>query len=383
MGVASYREDNYQRWLNSQPPLPLVAESSAKFRCPFCDERFETASLRIRHFDDEHRTESPVLLIDGSEVLGAMEVTVPIPKGGAILANCTSVIGSIDGGIWYELSLIAAQELFEGAKNVLIKLRARNQFHERAEPIEREYEVRVCVPDERVLVDIERMFATKFGDGEVSGDSLRQFRDYLPWSAAEGKYGRALASYAQGVLLRDRGFGAARPSAEFKECYTEAGSVLALYSRPLARLVCGLSRFALNDLGTRWSGTGWERLDRVLWAIFGSSVAAEGGGTNEAAPCTVRCPTDAGTDKIVELSENLAGWTAWREFDIRHRKAAILDALDPFDQVKATALYAATALRLGATGHSRPFLEDLLGDSTFGGWAQRQLVDIEAPDAKS
>jgi hypothetical protein len=230
---------------------------------------------------------------------------------------------------------------------------------------------------------VESLFVVQFGTGEVTGDKLHQFRGQLPRDFAEGRYGRALASYAQGVLLRNQGLGSARPSAEFKECYTEAGSVLSRYDRPLARLVCGVACFALNDFDSIWRGTGWERLDRVLRAINRTAVSSPNGvGASVGIRNPVRCPSDRGTDRIIELSENLAGWTTWREFDIQHRKPTIVESLDPFDQVKARALYAVTALRLGTADHCKQMLEDLLGDSTFGSWAQKQLLTIEAPDAR-
>jgi hypothetical protein len=204
MGVASYYEDNYQRWLSSQPPLSsvLVPGPLLHFRCPFCDARFETDILRGEHIDDEHRAESPVLLLKGRASLGIEEISTPLLEGDVALANCTSVSISKNGGPWADLPLGHALKALEERANATIHLRLRHHFHERTAPIERQYEVRIAIPDSRILIVVEKRFTRDFGNGDVTGARLLGFHEGLPSGYAEGKYGRALGSYAQGVLDR-------------------------------------------------------------------------------------------------------------------------------------------------------------------------------------
>lgn len=373
MGVASYYEDIYHRWLSCQQPLPvdLVEGPPLPFRCPFCGARFPTDIVRTAHIEREHRAESPVLLLNGRAALGIEEISVPLPRGNVILANCTSVSMSKNGSPWTDLPVGRARKALEERANATIHLRMRNQFHKGTAPIERQYEVRIAIPDDLILIEIEKRFARAFGEGNVTGIHLLAFQEELPSGYAEGKYGRALGSYAQGVLLRNRGPGATRPAAEFKECYTEAAAEMAKHARPLARLVCGLSRFALNDFSGQWSGTGWIRLDRVLLTIQGivgftqSGAQVLGDGTPKAV-----CPTDQGTDKVISLSENLAGWMSWHQSEYQQLRSTLQATLDPFDRVKAQVLFAATAVRIKQKAVAASLLDDLVGDGIFGKWAE-------------
>jgi hypothetical protein len=88
---------------------------------------------------------------------------------------------------------------------------------------------------------------------------------------------------------------------------------------------------------------------------------------------------DNGSDMVTQLATHATKLLRWGSAaEEQFRALAERASLDSFDRAKIRALWAAAALRLGATNSAQRALRLLDGDPTFGPWASGKLVGSES-----
>lgn len=167
----------------------------------------------------------------------------------------------------------------------------------------------------------------------------------------------------------------------YHEIQNRALNILQNFDRPLAALLCAVMRFGLNDF-TRWSeATGFARLDcanAVLGPLAQHTITAIGEAVPKREGQTAQvftCPVDISTDMVTRVAGQMRELPRWGSpAEDQFGGLAERPSLDSYDRAKMRALWAATALRLGASKSAERALSLLDGDPTFGPWASEQLT---------
>jgi hypothetical protein len=145
-----------------------------------------------------------------------------------------------------------------------------------------------------------------------------------------------------------------------------------------------LIRFGLNDF-SRWrEASGFRDLDHA-YSILGPL------GQDDQTPAVSRsplekansarvfvCPVDLGTDTVTRLAKQATELLRWGSAaEKQFCTLADQASADSFDRAKIRALWAVTAIRLGAAKSAEHATRLLDGDPTFGDWANRNLAKVE------
>src|SRR3979411_1652932 len=130
MGVASYREDIYLRFLESTdraaddftPPGPPGEI------CPFCGDHFKDQNSLIEHLSDAHRGDRPFLLLYGREPDRRSRISYRTPKERILVQNCTSARLRIDGRAPMDISPTRIGRLLASEVDSIVELELENKF---------------------------------------------------------------------------------------------------------------------------------------------------------------------------------------------------------------------------------------------------------------
>src|SRR5690606_21275511 len=129
------------------------------------------------------------------------------------------------------------------------------------------------------------------------------------------------------------------PFSRYREAYGAALQRLADIDRPLARLVCSIIRFALNDFSKATQTTGFWELDLANVILHDPTGAVPT--FDESASRTPICPVDHGTGLILNLISTMSRQDRWSPILAEEcRNAAGSELLDANDKQKALAVWA-------------------------------------------
>lgn len=384
MGFASYREDDLTRFLAATDPSPMPRPRVPQHHCPFCNKVFDTGTALTAHLSSEHRGDRPVLVIAGREPDQSATIRrKPIPDDISI-ENYTTIKARLNGRVLQGITEEQLRVLLAEQASAILDIDLINEFEPAAAPVHQTYRIEMRIPDKVALDEIDRAFIEILAVGMPSMTQVAEFLKDPRCQGVVGDYADALAAYVRGLLIKDQALGTGvtlRP-AEADELYAEALQGLKEFERPLAVVVCGLVRFAFNDFSTPPQETGFGRLDlcsHALSRLLGQVVAAR---AKEGDPKVGRiiklCPVDQAVDRILELSERLARQNRWGPTLLEEcEQAAAAETLTGRDRTKVLALWASTALRLGATEAAERPLAQLRNTYPFGPWAAFELDRME------
>lgn len=386
MGVASYREDIYLRFLES---TERVAEGDFTLGapgeiCPFCGGHLEDQNSLLEHLSNAHRGDRPILLLYGREPDRRCQISYRLHKERIIIQNCTSARLRINGRGLGDMPSNRAARLLASEDDSIIEVELENKFDKSAEPVRQLYHLTIRVPQKRALDDVDRAFVQYLGTAAPHMTQVASFLEDPRCAGVVRDYADALASYARGLLIKDqdRTTGVTLPPAEARNLYGDALGRLQSFRRLLPNVICGLIRFAMNDFSVSEHPTGVLRLDRMVTSLaplVGRKGPAIQRLSKSAAVRTIAlCPIDHGTDRVLRLGESLSKQRHWGPLlQEECRDAASTSMLEAADRQKVLAIWAATALRFEAKQDAIEPLRQLRATFPFGDWAERRLETID------
>lgn len=384
MGVASYREDDLTRYLEATETPPVWGPLTPVYPCPFCSETFEDRQLLSNHLSSRHRGHRPILLVGGWEPDRITTIRQQLWEPQIAVENCSDVHIRVDGTrrdglLQQDIPRLLAQET-----DAVIELELVNHFDDVAAPIRWSYRLAFCIPNKSSLdavdrASVEYLTIDKLGMAQVSA--------FLTDTRCEGvvcDYADALGSYARGLLVKNQaiGTGVTLPPSEAADLYGSALQRLKDFQRPLTSVICGLVRFGTNDFSFAYQPTGFRRLDQCnafLSPLAGFDAPPVETLAEETRGAVVDlCPFDQAIDRVLDLAERLDRQSQWgptlQEDCGQASEARTLAALD---RAKVRALWATTALRLGADKMAVEPLRQLRATHPFGVWATERINRIE------
>lgn len=386
MGAASYQEDILRRFFEATETTTSILGPPAPPRhfCPFCNNFFTDRFLLSDHLSSSHSGSRPVLVIAGTEPGQISTFRQPLRMEQIAVENCTVARLRLNGVIQDEVLPQNVPTLLSRETDADFCLNLINQFDEVAAPITQSYYIGVRIPAKESLDAVDRVFIRHLAN---SAPQMSQVAAFLKESCCQGvvrDYADALGSYARGLLVKDQavGTGVTLHPDEADDLYGVALEVLKEFQRPLSVVVCGLIRFAFNDFSVISGPTRFHRLDRcnsILAPLSGltvhpveDSVACPSGSAFRKL-----CPFDQAIDRVLDLSDRLQRQTRWGPTLLEDcRQAAEAQTLGSRDRVKVLALWAVTALRLGAEAAALEPLRQLRATYPFGKWASKHLDGI-------
>ncbi len=246
---------------------------------------------------------------------------------------------------------------------------------------EENYKLRVKIASPVALKRADKVFVKLFGQGTPQLLKI----DHLKAEAGGGavdEYVAALCDFVRGVLIKDQapGTGVRGALTDWTEAYKRSLQVLSATPRPLATLLSGLMRFALNDFNDWRITTNYPLLDCGLETL---------GPLTENSPSILLalqldfqhtktvCPVDSGVDQVLAFNHRMRGLDRWSINDEANAvHLASSDPLGALDRAKARAVWAVAALRLGAHSSAEKALHQLTNNDCFGAWAETQLSEL-------
>jgi hypothetical protein len=385
MGVASYREDIYLRFLESTALLAeavILAPPAAI--CPLCGSQLESQSALLGHLSEAHRGERPILLLHGREPDRHCVIGYHLQKDRILVQNCTSARLRINGHGPVDVSSSRVASLLTDELDCIVELELENKFDRSAEPVRQLYHLSIRVPSKHALDDVDRAFVHHLGTDAPHMTQVAAFLNDPRCAGIVSEYADSLAAYVRGVLIKDqdRNTGVTLRAAEARDLYGHALGRLGSFRRLLPNVICGLIRFALNDFNLSEHPTGVPRVDRMM-NLLAPLAGKKGPAVQKMSkPEVVRtialCPIDHGADRVLRIGESMAKQRRWGPvLQEECRAAASASMLEAADREKILAVWAATALRLRAADDALEPLRQLRATFPFGDWAQHRLEEID------
>ncbi len=374
------REDDLEAFYEGTERFPNAGSPSGPiYRCPFCVMMYSDRMELQNHVSDEHKVERPALLIRGSEPPRRSTIRTNLVSADVVIANATSATIRIDGRCHNKTSLddlikhLSSNSLIEAQVTLL------NEIQTNATPVSTTYDLSLRIATVEELRDVERSFADIIMCDQISREVIGRYLEDPRTSGPASEYAIGLAEYALGVLLKERPDTEplTTPFARYREAYGAALQKLSDFDRPLASLVAGIIRFAMNDFSNVATRTGFWELDLANFLLNDPNVEKLPlMGDREVARKPI-CPVDHGIGQILALAERMSSQERWGPIlDEECRKAAISDILDATDRQKALAIWAVSAWRLNAKDCAIEPLRQIAATYPFSNWAEPYLESV-------
>lgn len=377
-------EGDRDRFLAARDPVPAPMQTLPLFQCPFCKASFRDRAQLTGHIDGFHVTRRPFMLIGGSEPGSEDVIRTTVVAKSVEIFNCTDLELAIDGDVFQSGQQERLAERLTSLRRAIVQLRLRNKGDRLGQPVTQEYRLKILAPDERSLAKIDQLFLAQLGVEAVNMERVGLFYEATRDSAA-CEYAEALADYVRAVLLKDGdpATGVSNRLHHYHEVQNRALLVLQSFDRPLARLLCGLICFSLNDFSGSYEPTGFDNLD-LAYSLLRPLARDKAGSVTDRKSHAARrtsvfvCPVDVGIDTVARLAQQATELSRWGSAaEERFSSLANQASIDSFDGAKIRALWGATAIRLGAVASAVRALRLLDGDPTFGRWATDKLARID------
>jgi hypothetical protein len=385
MTLGWIKEDVEERFFEAMARTGLANSGSpghASRQCPVCHEWFGTFGDLNSHLHERHSVRRPFLLLDGREPGKEDAVRRALPKTLIETVDADTIDIGVDQAPTVPADLPALRRMLGLSGSRQLEVRLWNGGPSSRTRQSETYRLRVRIASPAALKRADLAFVRWFGEGTPHIGKI----DNLKSTAGNGAvddYVDALCEYVRGVLNKDCApeTGIRGTAEDWTIAYNRSLQVLAEAPRPLAALLCGLMRFALNDFSQWRQPTGFPLLDDTMATL---GPLTEGWMPEKAAmafdsvPRRTVCPIDSGVDQLVGFNRRVAELNRWSVIDdeaARHMASSM--PLGRLDRAKACAMWAFAALRLGAKEAAQEPLTLLQNNDCFGPWAAAQLAGLE------
>lgn len=378
MGIASYQEDDLERYTDAHWRELKSAPQPRLYFCDVCRAEFASEEQRDLHRSEVHLAAIPLLLL--GNVAAPHEIRIRNHKMAEQVGfqNCRKLSVARDGlrPVPYTPTRLKAE------------LAKANQSHYLVRPdgSDEEYVISVQIPEAAVLREIDRTFVELLAVEAPRVQDIARFREVAASIGRVGEYSGALADYVMGTIIKDRDHarGATLDFNEYKPKYESSRAILFDYVKdeshrpPVPEAVCASINFGLNQFDGTYRPVGIRLLDdcvRFLLPLLAPTtklpdftLVSPG---RHGAPI---CPLDGGTHHVLQAFERIS-LSSGRSLDVLREEAEKAEStlLSEYDRAKLYTFTAVGLLRAGDRSSSEKILAHLVNDFTFGRWAEAQL----------
>jgi hypothetical protein len=373
-------EDAWEGFLaGTEPAFEPGPPGPPTFACPFCSLVLNRISDLQQHLASNHSIARPALLIDGKESEAVLTVRKRYSAANYLIVNATAVDLTVDSRHEPNIQPFELTHKLAGLSQATVHVILANSSEPLAPPVTSKYRIAFRIADPKVLGQVERAFYERLMDSSLTVSSISDFLADERCSGSGSDYAEGLAEYVLGVLVKEQPEGQDIGSsiARYRELFRASLQRLSPHRRPFAELLCAVMRFAINDFSKDHIDTGFWELNAATMMLKGpeqSSLVVQ----PITSPSRRRvCPVDHGTGRILALAVRLLGQDRWGAIlGEECRQIADAGTLDIMDRQKALALWALTALRLGALQEASVPLAQLSATYPFSIWANPCLEAV-------
>jgi hypothetical protein len=357
------------------PSLPPVKH----YACPFCSFMGDTINDLHDHVYRKHKIERPILLMNGRECESEAVIR---SKQLFTTTNVKSASLVVDGKSAHVPTTAEIDVFLSNCRQNIVILTLTNGSEAKAAPVLSSYRLDFRIAEPSILAHVEAAFLEKIVEAPLSMDAVSRFLGDSRSQGLGSEYANGLAAYVTGVLVKERPEGQAitSPLDRYRELFGISLQSLNTLSRPFSRLVCAVIHFALNDISAVGKDTGYLELDvatRMLEGIADDPILLPELSEMDSVARRRVCPIDHGTGRILDLAIRMARQDRWsKTLSDEFRQVAEAASLDSIDRQKAVALWAVTAMRLGASDAAVEPLAQLSATYPFSVWASVCLEKV-------
>jgi hypothetical protein len=331
------------------------------------------------HIYRKHKIERPILLMNGRECEAEAVIR---SKQLFTTTNVKSASLVVDGKSAHVPTTAELDVFLSNCRQNVVILTLTNGSEANAAPVLSSYRLDFRIAEPSILANVEAAFLEKIVEAPLSMDAVSRFLGDSRSQGLGSEYANGLAAYVTGVLVKERPEGQAitSPLDRYRELFGISLQSLNTLSRPFSRLVCAVIHFALNDISAVGKDTGYLELDiatRMLEGIADDPILLPELSEMDSVARRRVCPIDHGTGRILDLAIRMARQDRWsKTLSDEFRQVAEAASLDSIDRQKAVALWAITAMRLGASDAAVEPLAQLSATYPFSVWASVCLEKV-------
>ena len=350
-----HHEDLFFEVLEEEP-VPTV------YACPQCAATFDTHELLRDHQFEGHPIRKPALLFKGMPI-GKLGIKVVRPTEIEDWQVVDASIAFFDGR---SVEVDAVGCLLSQASDGIYEVELVDGPGRWIATID------VAVPAAEDLEACDAAFGSMMASHELSLQAVQRFVDDTRRLSTVSGYRDGIATYLQGVVLREGLGGSWVEKSEYRNLYERSHALLAPYDRHLATSICSLVSFHFNDfsaarrlsssLRVSWAA---ERFERLLASDRSHPSWGEEG----------RFSLDVAiTDDDLEA---ILAWTcsagSITSPQLLSRMEEAHGRIEKLDRTKVGILIAEAYLKSGDPARGVPYARDLVHDHLAGSWASDYL----------
>ncbi len=349
-------------------------------RCPLCNRSFLERAALSTHLGVDHPLKLPMLRIGGQVGFSAFLVREETALNDSEVFSATECRLSTNGGAGIVVAPNQLAQRLLAAGNAHHRVLLRNDREIDGRKAETELEIRVAIPDPKVLEQIDAAFLKGLAVEHPTIADVDHFLQAVPHDPVASDYSGALADYVVGIIIKeqDRAAGAVASFDVFKDKLGSARRVLTDFKSPLSQAVLAAIDINLNHFNPAAQTTvaPLQAAHRFFASFSVSDAKPEAVAQVDTKQAVVpACPIDKVTNAILEA---LAEFPRVPGLD---RSEAGLPGLEgvpisEYDLAKINALKAGAAVLLGKKDSALHDLRLIQHDYHFGGWANTQLENL-------
>jgi hypothetical protein len=351
------------------------------FRCPFCGAVEMSVPELDRHLSTIHVVARPFLMLRGREIARHSVLRTPVTSSDVSVSSASFIELRVNNRTPVRLEPVALGTHLSVLRQENVSISIFNCNTDRLAPTPEEYHISFRITSAETLRRVERAFFDIITSGDLTLATIRSFLSDTRSLGEGADYADALGTFSVGILRKDD-FLASRLStspALYRDDYVQAEQALRSIPRPLARVVAQLIRFALNDFSESALQTGCWELDAAYQLLHTNGSPVYDRLKRQPAKRFPICPIDNGTKFVIDLVARMSKVRRWNK-SINEELMLISRSvdLDSMDRQKILALWALSALRLGAKHDAIEPLRAITAVYPFSNWATHHLEEVTA-----
>jgi hypothetical protein len=339
-------------------------------------DRAELAS----HLGVDHPLKLPLLRIGGSIGFSAFTIRENDVLKDLEIFSATECTLSTNGAAAKAVPLKQIGKELLTSGNAQHRLVLRNDRKIDGRQAESEIEIRVAIPDDKTLAQIDGVFLKVLAIEHPTMADVDRFLRDAPQSPVANDYTGALADYVVAILLKEQNPAAGTTASfeSFKGKFVASRRVLMDFKSSLARAIVAVIDFNLNHF-TPTAPTSVAELQAAH--RFFATFSATGGmpvavsGVDAKQRIVPACPIDKATHVILSALTQFPQLPGYDEENTALPGFGSIP-LSEYDLAKVSTLKAGAAVLLGKKAAALHHLRRIEHDYHFGAWANTQLENL-------
>ncbi len=349
----------------------LVSLEPTRYPCKHCSDSFLSPEELRNHLFEKHPQKRPILLIRGREVGTNRErITCKLTLDEISFLHCDSA--------WINTMSVTTNQVCEQLCNfkndtVIVKLANKT--------IAAEFNLHFEVADTKDLDGVDECFLNIARLKQFDRDALEAFNTAAHDYPTAVGYANGIYEYFTAVRIKEQNPTVSLPYAEYRAKFNSAMDVIQHFNRPLARTICGLIAFHLNNFDAQVI----RQLDKTRMRIAAQRFSLWIKGNAGSACNLLSDPFDDRFEKLLtdNQTEHILRWSISSNGILSAEISEIeqmmkFSGLPDLDRTKLHVLLAEYYASINEINDAKRHARELRGNSQLGSWAECLLHRVNS-----